>query len=257
MTYHPTSPARWARLSTRLSIALLIAGCGGGSDTASTDDTATPQGAGVAPLPGALAVDRAAGGDITKAEALRWRPRPPAPAPAPTPAPVPAPTPAPVPAPSPAPAPAPSLPPESTCALPDFQATVIARINALRAAGASCGSAGTFAAAGPLAWNDKLFQAAAGHSLDMGTNNYFSHTSLDGRTFVDRIDATGYTWNTLGENIAAGYPGIDAVLAGWMASDGHCANLMNPNFKDFGMACSASATSTYGTYWTFDAGRSP
>ena len=89
----------------------------------------------------------------------------------------------------------------------------------------------------------------------MAANNYFSHTSLDGRTFVDRINATGYAWSTIGENIAAGYPTVNAVIDGWMASDGHCANLMNPAFKDVGVACVAAASSTYKSYWTMDAGK--
>ena len=132
---------------------------------------------------------------------------------------------------------------------------MLARINLYRAAGASCRTAGQFAPTQPLVWNSLLLQAASGHSLDMATKNYFSHTSQDGRTMVDRINATGYVWSTIGENIAAGYPTVNAVVDGWMASDGHCANLMNPNFKDVGVACVASSTSTYRTYWTMDAGK--
>ena len=89
----------------------------------------------------------------------------------------------------------------------------------------------------------------------MATKNYFSHTSLDGRTMVSRINATGYVWSTIGENIAAGYPTVNAVVDGWMASDGHCANIMNAAFQDVGLACVASSTSTYRTYWTMDAGK--
>jgi hypothetical protein len=37
-----------------------------------------------------------------------------------------------------------------------------------------------------------LRNAAYFHSKDMGDNNYFSHTSLDGRTFDQRIAATVY-----------------------------------------------------------------
>ena len=129
------------------------------------------------------------------------------------------------------------------------------RINQYRAAGASCRTAGQFAPAQALAWNTLLTQAATGHSQDMAAHNYFSHTSQDGRTMADRINATGYLWNTIGENIAAGYSTVNAVVDGWMASDGHCANLMNPNFMEMGLACIASSTSTYPTYWTMDAGR--
>jgi len=90
----------------------------------------------------------------------------------------------------------------------------------------------------------------------MATRNYFSHTSADGRTMVNRIEATGYAWSALGENIAAGYPSVNAVVDGWMASDGHCANLMNPSFRDIGFACVAgTSTSSYRTYWTLDLGK--
>jgi uncharacterized protein YkwD len=54
-----------------------------------------------------------------------------------------------------------------------------------------------------LAINSSLSTAAYLHSKDMAENNYFSHTSLDGRTFDQRIVAAGYTnWTALGENIA-------------------------------------------------------
>ena len=89
----------------------------------------------------------------------------------------------------------------------------------------------------------------------MAANNYFSHTSRDGRSMVDRVNATGYGWLTLGENIAAGYPTVDSVIDGWMASDGHCANMMNPNFREVGLACVANPASTYKTYWTMNAGK--
>ena len=119
-----------------------------------------------------------------------------------------------------------------------------------------CRSAGRFAATTPLRWNTQLTQAALGHSEDMATKNYFSHTSADGRSFVNRIDATGYVWSTIGENIAAGYPSVNAVIDGWLASDGHCANLMNPAFQDMGMVCvPGTPTSTYRTYWALELGR--
>lgn len=144
----------------------------------------------------------------------------------------------------------------ATCNIADFAAVALARINQIRAAGANCHSDGVFPPAAPLAWNGKLTQAAAGHSADMSAQNYFSHTSRDGRTLAARIDATGYTWSRLGENIAAGYVGIDSVMNGWVASDGHCANLMSPNFTEVGLACvPGTSTSTYNTYWTMDLGR--
>ena len=168
------------------------------------------------------------------------------PAPAPTPAPASGATPS---APSPAPA-------AADCGLSDFAASSLARINQLRAAGASCGTRGTFAPTTALSWSPLLRQAGEAHSRDMATLNYFSHTSADGRDVADRVNATGYQWNTLGENIAAGYATVNSVMDGWVASDGHCANLMNPNFTEIGMACVPGTTgSSYNTYWTMDLGR--
>lgn len=147
-------------------------------------------------------------------------------------------------------------PATATCGLADFQASAMARINQKRAAGASCGTRGSFAAAAALAWNTRLTQAADGHSRDMVANNFHDHVSADGRTLADRIDATGYAWNTIGENIAAGYPSVNAVVDGWMTSDGHCANLLNPAFTEVGLACmSGSAATTYNSYWTMTLAR--
>jgi uncharacterized protein YkwD len=70
----------------------------------------------------------------------------------------------------------------------------------------------------PLAWDGELGAAAWGHSNDMAQLNYFSHTSLDGRQFSQRIAEAGYPCGSCGENIAAGYSTPQAVLNGWMNS---------------------------------------
>jgi uncharacterized protein YkwD len=98
--------------------------------------------------------------------------------------------------------------------------------------------------------NDALRQAARCHSLDMAVNNYFSHTSQDGRTPWDRIDAAGYDASATGENIAAGYANADAVVAGWMTSTGHCNNIMNGGSNETGIGYAFQQGSTYGRYWT-------
>ena len=177
---------------------------------------------------------------------------------APAPATASAPSPAAPPASTAAPAPAPAPAGTATCGLSNFAASALARINQLRASGATCGARGTFAPTTALTWGAPLTQAAEGHSQDMSSANYFSHTSADGRTLADRVNATGYAWSTLGENIAAGYATVDSVMDGWTASDGHCANLMSPNFTEVGLACiPGAAGSGYNTYWTMDLGTPP
>ena len=136
-----------------------------------------------------------------------------------------------------------------------FQAEVLQRVNALRAAGAVCGTT-IYAAAPPLNWNNLLQQAATGHSSDMAKNNYFSHDSLDGETFAQRLTDAGYYYSAAGENIAAGDSSVEQVVNHWLNSPGHCANMLNPTYRDIGVACASSNNASYGSYWTMDLGRS-
>lgn len=157
-------------------------------------------------------------------------------------------------------APAPGLAPTAsgsdiTCGLADFAAEALRLINERRAAGASCGAQGVFAPATAVAWQAQLTAAAYGHSRDMADNNYFSHTGSNGSTLSTRVTETGYGWSALGENIAGGQGSVSEVIAAWMGSDGHCANLMNPRFTEFGLACARNDASRYRIYWTLDLGR--
>lgn len=148
-----------------------------------------------------------------------------------------------------------ALPPstaEAACGLANFDTELVRLVNERRAAGASCGDRGNFAATTPLAWDARLMAASFAHSRDMAQNNLFSHTGSDGSTPAQRVSAAGYGWSTTGENIAAGQPTVAAVVTAWMNSPGHCANIMNPAFRDFGVACATSSSSTYRIYWTME-----
>jgi uncharacterized protein YkwD len=146
------------------------------------------------------------------------------------------------------------LDPRLTCNLSNFQQEILNRVNQARAAGRTCGTT-SYAPAPALRWNGVLFNAAGAHSTDMAANNYFSHTSQDGRNPGQRITGAGYAWSAYGENIAAGQTSAQAVVDGWLASPGHCANIMNASYADMATACVASSTSTYRTYWTMDLAR--
>jgi uncharacterized protein YkwD len=147
-------------------------------------------------------------------------------------------------------------PPLAECGLSDHIDLILQRINALRASGASCGARGVFAPAAALVWNTKLFAAAAGHSADMATHDYFSHVSPAGLTLIDRVVAVDYIYSLAGENIAAGQSSLDAVLGSWMASDGHCANLLHPQMREVALACDRATTARYASYWTLNLGAS-
>lgn len=126
---------------------------------------------------------------------------------------------------------------------------LLERINTARTQSRQCG-AQTFAATAPLVWNALLASAAETHSRAMANGNFFSHRDRDGRTPSDRAELAGYSGGQVGENIAAGQDSADQVVNGWLASPGHCANLMNPQFSELGATYAADPKSDAGIYWT-------
>jgi uncharacterized protein YkwD len=144
----------------------------------------------------------------------------------------------------------------STTGNTSFEDQVLILLNQQRAAGATC-SGTPYPAVGPLYMNANLRTAAQNHSFDMATQNYFSHTSLDGRTFDQRIFNAGYSGAyPLGENIAAGQTTPASVVSAWMTSPGHCTNIMNGSFNSAGVGYGFNSSSTYQHYWTLDFGGS-
>ncbi len=141
------------------------------------------------------------------------------------------------------------------CSLSPEDRAMLDAINAFRAGTRSCGANGSFAPAPALAWSCELATAALNHSVDMGSNNFFSHTGSDGSSAGDRATRAGYSWSAWGENIAAGYSSVSSAMQAWIDSPGHCANLMEPMFTHVGSASYYSSGSSYGTYWTQAFGR--
>jgi len=175
----------------------------------------------------------------------------------------------PIPAPHTTPAPEPTH--TSTAHTTDLKTVYLELINDIRSEGRTCGEYGYMEATDPLTWNDKLFGAAYEHSKDMALSNTFSHTGsgtksdltaqelhlTDGSHIGNRLEINGYKdWRGYGENIAAGTSMDDAyeALQAWVKSPGHCKNLMNPKFKEVGMAMYHNADSHYKYYWTQDFG---
>lgn len=110
----------------------------------------------------------------------------------------------------------------------------------------------------PLQLNEQLTVAAYNHSKDMALNNFFSHTGSAGTTLSQRVAAAGYKGSYVGENIAAGYSTPEAVMNGWMNSEGHRRNILNCTYVDIGVgyvyqpddAPLAGASWPYYRYWT-------
>src|SRR5881409_77689 len=123
---------------------------------------------------------------------------------------------------------------------------LVARINAFRAA----------RSLPTLVVSDTLTSAAKWMSVDMGSRNYFAHTSLDGRSPTQRMADAGYpafgTWT--GEDLAAGFTSTADVLTGWINSPAHYAVLVNPQYHAIGVGHGYTTGSTYGWYWTADFG---
>jgi uncharacterized protein YkwD len=126
---------------------------------------------------------------------------------------------------------------------------VLRLVNHARARPRVCG-ARSFGAAPPLVWNDALAQAALVHSRDMAARNYFDHADPNGATVAQRATRSGYRWRVVGENIAAGQGSARQVVAGWLASPGHCENIMSREFVDMGAAYAIDPHSAMEIYWT-------
>ncbi|MGW0627017.1 CAP domain-containing protein [Streptomyces sp. NPDC002758] len=101
----------------------------------------------------------------------------------------------------------------------------------------------------PLTLNAALTKAAQAHSADMAAHQNMSHTGSDGSDPGQRITSAGYNWSAYGENVAYGYATAQQVMAGWMSSPGHKANILNCTFKEIGVGLAQP-----NSYWTQDFG---
>jgi uncharacterized protein YkwD len=125
------------------------------------------------------------------------------------------------------------------------EADFLKLVNKARSEGRKCGTQ-YFAAANPVNWNINLEKAAYLHSKDMFENKYFSHVSKNGVEPSARILAQNYFFKSFAENIyaASGFmPTPEEIIKQWVNSPTHCANIMNPDFKDMGIG-------GYQNHWT-------
>ncbi|GAA3126850.1 CAP domain-containing protein [Streptomyces echinatus] len=100
----------------------------------------------------------------------------------------------------------------------------------------------------PLAADPLLTAAAQAHSADMVARDFYAHTSPDGGEPWDRAAAAGARRRTVGENIACGQRSPGEVVAGWMNSPGHRANILGREFTHLGVGFAGGGRA--GTYWT-------
>jgi uncharacterized protein YkwD len=127
-------------------------------------------------------------------------------------------------------------------------ADILQRINAYRAAGATCGSS-RMEPAGPLEWNEALQRAADVQVRDIAPQATVSHSGSDGSDVGTRVRRQGYEWGTVGENAAAGRSTAAATLEQWMGSPGHCGNMMGAEFRHVAVVGVQAPGTTYTHYW--------
>jgi len=89
---------------------------------------------------------------------------------------------------------------------------------------------------GDLSNNSQLESAAFAKANDMLEKDYFAHTSPEGKTPWDFIKEAGYGYVYAGENLAIGYTDAAELHNAWMNSPSHRDNILNPNFKEIGIA---------------------
>jgi uncharacterized protein YkwD len=132
-----------------------------------------------------------------------------------------------------------------------FEQELVERVNAERA------NAGL----PPLKLNESLSNASRYHANDMMADVYFNHDTYD--VINGSLKLVCNTWDRIknyyvfdswaGENIAAGQDTPEAVMSAWMASDGHRANILNPNFREIGVGYYHGG-SWFGDFWVQDFG---
>jgi uncharacterized protein YkwD len=126
---------------------------------------------------------------------------------------------------------------------------VLVGVNAARAHGHRCGSH-WYPPVAPVRLVQGLSSVAFDRSVEMAHAGKLDHTGADGSSPADRVRRSGYVARVVGENIAAGVPSAAEVVAGWLDSPGHCANIMDARFTEMGLAYAVNPSSALQIYWT-------
>lgn len=93
-----------------------------------------------------------------------------------------------------------------------------------------------------LSRSAKLDEAARLKAEHMAKNQYFAHHSPDGVSPWYWFEQVAYRYAHAGENLAIHFKDSDAVVAAWMDSPTHRANIANSNYTEIGVG---TAKGTY------------
>jgi uncharacterized protein YkwD len=105
----------------------------------------------------------------------------------------------------------------------------------------------------PLSTDPRLEASAESHVQDMIAEDYFDHVSPSGVSPVDRDRSSGYLPNSsvgyvIGENLAWGTYELStpqSIVAAWIASPGHLANILESSYHDTGIAIVPQVPTAY------------
>lgn len=125
---------------------------------------------------------------------------------------------------------------------------VLELVNVARRQARKCGPS-HHEATHPLVLSATLSRLALAHAHDMARHGLLGHRGSDGSEPAQRVTRAGYRWRVTAENVAAGQPGAEAVVAHWLDSPGHCANLMGAQFTEMGLAFAIEPRSSARIYW--------
>lgn len=100
----------------------------------------------------------------------------------------------------------------------------------------------------PLRHHPQLSAVAEQQSGWMAARSFLTHDGPNGESAADLITAVGYALRAWGINVAAGYSTPESLVAGWMASPPHRANILSVNLSEVGVGLAASSTGR--RYWT-------
>ena len=133
--------------------------------------------------------------------------------------------------------------PDADCAVPvpaALREEALRLTNQARAQPRDCGLRGHFAGAPALRWSAPLEAVADRQAQWLAPTMTLSHEGPAGQTIGQRAREAGYRFGRVTENLAHGQRDVATVIEQWLASDGHCANLMDGGVREFALVCRAS-----------------
>jgi uncharacterized protein YkwD len=100
----------------------------------------------------------------------------------------------------------------------------------------------------PLVLDDTLSIVAEQYACKMVDDGFFDHVDPETQSSPgQRVTEAGYSFVSVGENLAAGQRTVEDVVEQWMESDGHRANILGVAWRETGIAVRTGGE--YGVYW--------